>query len=166
MPNWCEGNIRVRGTYDRIVSFFKENVRALKYDETFTLKDIPAEFVKEDDYYAVIRKPYEKCEDEFWIKGSRRQFIESKEIGLADYGDNDFDEITICIDGFKGAWDIDTECFGPMARKYGIDIKIFGFERGMQFAEWAEFKRDGSVNEKTIRYNDWAWDCPFPNLGG
>lgn len=166
MPNWCEGNIRVRGTYIKIVKFFRENLKALKYDKKGTIQDIPVTVREDSDYYTVIRKPDDDCQDEFWINGTNRQFINAKEIELIDDSDDEFQEIVICIDGFKGAWSIDLEHFGPMAEKYGVDIKIFGFERGIQFAELAEFRRDGTVYEKTVRYNDWDWECPCPNLGG
>ena len=136
MPNWCEGNIRVRGTYIKIVKFFKENLKALKYDKKGTIQDIPVTVGKDSDYYTVICKPDDDCQDEFWINGTNRQFIDTKEIELIDYSDDEFQEIVICIDGFKGAWNIDLEHFGPMAEKYGVDIKIFGLSEAYNSQNW------------------------------
>ena len=166
MPNWCDGNIRVRGTYDRIVKFFKETLVALKADEKGEIVEVPIKVIKDGDFHTVLCKPDKLNIQEFWFQGSKRQFLKRKSVHLTDYSDEDFQEIVICVHGFHGAWGIDLDAFETYAKKYGVDIKIVGYERGMEFVEWAEFLRDGQVKEKTERFDDWDWDCPWPNLGG
>lgn len=169
MPNWCDGNIRVRGTYDKIVKFFSENLMALKRSgpPRFEIDDIAVKIRKDGDYYTSIEKPDgEGFEEEFWFKDSRRQFIRVVNVELIDCGEDYLQEITCCVDGFHGAWCIDLDYYGPLAVEYGVDIKIIGFDKGMEFMEIAEFYRDGRVSEKTERFSDWDWECIRPNLGG
>ena len=167
MPNWCDGNIRVRGTYDKIVKFFSENLMALKRSgpPKYEMLDIPVE-VFHDDYFTHLDKPDDKCEEEYWFKDSRRQFMKADRIEIVDYSDNDLEEIICCLEGFHAAWSVDAEYYGPLAKKYGVDIKIMGFDQGLEFMEIAEFYRDGTVIVNEKRFNDWRWECPRPNLGG
>lgn len=169
MPNWCEGNIRVRGTYDKIVKFFSENLIALKQSKNPKLlyDELPAKIHKDSEFYTEIRKPDNgPFQKEFWFKDTNRQFMNADFVGLSDWSEDPLQEIVICVDGYKGAWGIDLEGFKAMAVKYGVDIRIVGYERGMEFMETAELYRNGKINEKTSRFNDWMWDCPCPNLGG
>lgn len=166
MPNWCDGNIRVRGTFQKIVKLFSESLFALKLDEKRTLVDIPVKIVWDGPYFVHLDKPEDGCENEFWFKDSRRQFMDVERIELADYSDDDSQEIVICIEGFHGAWNIDLECFQALAKKYQVDIRIVAYDRGMEFCDTAEFYCNGKFLNKVIRYNDWMWECPRPNLGG
>lgn len=168
MPNWCDGSIRVRGTYTQIVRFFSENLVALKGSgpPKFELEDLPVKVYHDGDYYTRLEKPDKDCLDEFWFKDSRRQFMNTKCVEIVDTGDGELEPITCCIDGFRGAWCIDLDYYGPLAVKYGVDIKLVGFDKGCEFMEIAEFYRDGTASEKIERFSDWDWECIRPNLGG
>lgn len=68
---------------------------------------------------------------------------------------------------FKSAWAIDTEPLANIAKKYEIDIRVNGYEMGMQFEQLLEVSRNGTVKcESFIQYEDYEWECPMPLLGG
>ena len=45
-------------------------------------------------------------------------------------------------------------------------MKIFGVERGMEFCQDIEIADGVVVKSEQITYDDWDWDCPFPEMGG
>ena len=172
MPNWCKGNIRLRGRRNAIVEFLKNELESTGYDR---LEDGPVTGTLEinDEYDEVSVKIPEDKRDllfaAFYIKGTRRNFIDGKDISV--YMDNeDADEVhTICIDDFRAAWHIDPEPYVTKSERYGIDIRILGFERGMQFIQDIEIIKGKLVNETYTTYDelvDWVWKCPMPHMGG
>lgn len=122
--------------------------------------------VTDDGYEVCVSIPEERKNLPFagiYIKGTHRNFIgcESFEV----YGDNE-DGITVCIDDFEAAWAVDSKPYLEKARKYGIDIRIVGFERGMQFMQDIEIVDGEIVKDEEIKFNNWDWECPMPNMGG
>jgi hypothetical protein len=54
-----------------------------------------------------------------------------------------------------------------IAKKYKIDIRVNGYEKGMEFEQLFEVSRNGEVKcESFIQYADYTWECPMPLLGG
>lgn len=169
MPNWCEGNIRLRGKRNAIVDFLKNELEYTGYEK---LADCPTtgmlEF--EDEYDEVkVSIPKGKCDLLFasvYIKGTRRNFIDSKSIEV--YMDSDCEDKvhTVCVNDIKAAWGFEAEPYLEKALKYGIDIRIIGFERGMEFAQDIEIIGGEIVKDREIKYDDWMWECPMPNMGG
>ena len=60
----------------------------------------------------------------------------------------------------------DLERWTEISTKYNVDIKLFGFECGMEFAQEVIILRGRKPIVNDIQYEDWEWDCPFPNMGG
>ena len=170
MPNWCEGTLRLRGKRKDIVEFLKDNLRAVGHDpESFDSIDWPVRVTEEDDgQYITVCGDNEKHSNSYgwiWIKGTHRNFIVENEIYVDMYGDED-KTYTVCIDKFNAAWGIDPEPYISFSKKYGLDIKIFASEQGMQFEQCIEIVNGELVKDKEYRYEDWKWEAVNPNMGG
>ena len=168
MPNWCAGNIRVRGTFENIVRLFKENLSAIKVcwdNDIPKTVELPPK-VTVDDWCVTISNDEH---DDLYIKGTHRNFIGGR-VEICDNSGDDGKEFVFVQDGYRAAWGIDinttNKAFRDMAQKYGVDIKLYGFEQGMEFAETAEYYRNGTEKHETQKWDDWDWDCPCPNMGG
>lgn len=167
MPNWCEGNMRLRGKPEKIIDFLKNELLCVAHKRGLmeVVERVP-EF-EEECGLIKLRFP-EDMKDLFfksiYIRGTRRNFARDDEMSIEVDPDED---VTIAyIPDFKAAWDIDPEPYVKKAKKYGIDIKIFGFECGMQFERIVEVVEGALVRNQTIEHGDWRWDSAFPMLGG
>lgn len=159
MPNWIEGTLKLRGKRENIRNFIKNEITA---SELYGVKsDINEQVIDDsgDDYLDFTFK------DEPWIEGTRRAFITNEYLWMEeDYG--------VAVLSIKQAWsfnsnDEDLDRWKEIARNYDIDIKLYGIECGMQFCHEIIITEKGSrVVENVIQYENWDWDCPFPNMGG
>lgn len=168
MPNWVEGNIRIRGKRTAIISFLENELESTGYERLIDAPVVGALDVKDDGIEFSVCIPEERRNLSFaciYIKGTRRNFIDDKDICLLLDEEKDTTD-TICIDGFKAAWCIEPKPYLEKAKRYGVDIRIVGFERGMQFMQVIEIV-DGELRENSeIEYDNWNWDCTMPNMGG
>lgn len=153
MPNWIEGSLKLRGKNEGLKKFFTEFVEP----STFCGKEIP-------DSYAKINEEEGWCEvdirNEPCIKGVHRAFL----------GGNDYacweDTYNIIVLDVKQAWDFSAEEFAVISKECGLDIRLYGFECGMEFCREIEIIKGEITINNTIEYDDWTWECPMPNLGG
>lgn len=152
MPNWCEGSLKLRGEKENIMKFFKEGLDVTAPDERAG-RSIE-EFVDFDEDCVVI-------DGVVYINDTSRAFIEPSKFYWNEEGGLQLDSII-----FKQAWDIEPEDFLSIAKKYNIDIRIQAFEKGMEFARDVEIVDGEITKDETIRYDDYIWDCPMPNMGG
>jgi len=169
MPNWVEGTFRARGSKENIKKFLQEGLEAC-----YGLK-ITTEIDENDDsLYVTFKNPEiaendykHKYHDTLYIKDTRRNFIEDLCCGeIYAYKKKSNGEFQF-TSSFKSAWAIDTEPLVNIAEKYEIDIRVNGFERGMEFEQLLEISRKGQIKcESVISYDDWDWQCPMPLLGG
>lgn len=149
MPNWIEGTIKLRGKREDIARFIRDKV------------DNGCEYVHVDDYGAIevnITRYYNYVED------TRRMFI------LEGCDSLDEEDGIICLP-VKQAWSfkadaVDRERLEVLARKYDIDIKLYGIECGAQFEQEITVSHKGEVIYKFQEYEDWDWECKFPRMGG
>lgn len=170
MPNWCEGNIRLRGTGAAILEFLKNEIKYVGYAGSI-LESAECDAQIEDYGCEVtVRKP-EAAKDwhmvSMYVNNTHRNFIEQDDLYVY-LGDEEERTgiITVCFDCFKAAWGIVSEPYVEKARKYGIDIKIVGFEKGMQFAQIIEIVNGKLIKDQEIEFDDWDWECLMPNMGG
>jgi hypothetical protein len=84
-----------------------------------------------------------------------------------------YGESGVCCVNIKQAWAFDggsstkdLERWAEISTKYNVDIKLFGFERGMEFAQEVIVLRGRKPITNDVQYEDWDWDCPFPRMGG
>lgn len=175
MPNWCEGVLKIRGTKPKIAKYLQENLTAVDWwsNEYKTNVEYNEDglTVSITDEITVKKKPLEELAvkpkpTDLYIRGTHRAFIESDQINIEFWTDDDDQEIVVTLDNFKQAWVIRADNFVGGAKAAGVDLHIFGFEMGMEYTQEVEII-DGeiTINEETT-YNDYAWEVPFENLGG
>lgn len=164
MPNWCKGNLKIRGKKENIIKFLEDGTSLL--DGVWEPKEIKPE-VKLNDYDEIeinnINK--EKGIDILYIKGTRRHFIDPIESEIYTYNTEKEEQI-ICLENFKAAWGIDTDALRTISKRYNIDIKIYGFECGMEFNQDIEIKKGKIIKDEEIKFENYQWECINPNLGG
>ena len=168
MPNWIEGTMKLRGEKKDIKRFFEEGIGVYKF-EIGTDKNGKADIKEiEIDKNEWLKIEYEDEEGfevslsygfEPYIKGTRRAFIIEKDVIYVFCGHACFN--------IRQAWDFIPDNFVELAKTYNLDIRLFGIEKGMEFAREVEISKTGEIIiDKEITYDDFVWECPFPNLGG
>ena len=160
MPNWIEGTMKLRGKREDIRRFFNEGLDASSW---FDREEKFEDQVMDDS------SDNELCfnfKNEPHIKGTRRAFITDDHAYMSD------DEGVVCVN-VKQAWAFDAgrdsedlDKWKAISDQFNLDIKLFGIECGMQYIQEVIIIRNHRpiVNEK--QYEDWDWECPFPNMGG
>ena len=148
MPNWCEGTFRARGSKEDLINFIRNGVEA--------------EFIPMD------------CDDEFetekcgyiWIKDTRRHFLNAEDRQYISLYEKENGIYQFAFP-FVAAWAIDTDAIKMIAEKYHIDVRVNGFEMGMQFEQLVEVSKTGWIRcDSVIQYDDYEWQCAMPLLGG
>ena len=148
MPNWAEGSLKLRGKCENIASALKE----MLLNDTVTLEE------EWDGDLLVFNNtaPY------FYINKTRRAFINQNQIEVCL-------EEKFCIvelDNFQQAWSAIPENYQEISSKFDVDIKIFTFERGMEFTQEIEILKGEIIKNVVSNYDDYQWEVPFSNLGG
>ena len=183
MPNWACGNIRIRGKLSNIRKLLENEIivegtyQNVNGGESKGYEVKPDVEVCAEDYYIELSSPYRNgCEQEgveifdetLYVNGSRRNFIEmfassSAEFELIESGD----EFVAINEDFKVAWSVEGSLYSQLAVKYGVDIKIMVWERGLQFEQIVEAYRDGRhVETLPDSGSDWPWKAVHPEYGG
>ena len=150
MPNWAEGSLKLRGRSENIASALKE----MLLNDTVTL---------EDEYkYDGTLLNFNNTAPYFYINGTRRAFIDQKQIEV--WLEGKF--CTIELVNFKQAWSAIPENYQKISSKFDVDIKIFIFEHGMEFTQEIEISKGEIIKNVCYEYDDYQWEVPFSNLGG
>ena len=146
MPNWCEGTLKIRGTVKQLRNFVET---AFEKGDYF--------FGESSDTYIFVN-----LKDYSWLKGSHRAFCSGDfEVSVANADDKD-----IVVLDFKQAWNVKSEVLLELAQKTGVDLKLYAFERGMEFNRDIEILNGVLVKDKTITFDNYYWDCVCPLIGG
>ena len=154
MPNWSEGVLKVRGKYENVIKFFKENLHTVDFFGMDVESALTIEYY--DDSVGMSLKKTAH------IKGTHRNFTESDYISICRREDN-----TACVAiHIKGAWAIDSKPYVEMSNNYDVDIKIESFERGMEFSQYILIEKGQLIEDKQIEYDDYEWECVNPLIGG
>lgn len=152
MPNWCVGDLKVRGTFENLKNFIMNGLQPVdvlgNHLESLTVDEC-------NGYICIDVK--ETC----WIKGTRRNFCEPTYIEFENNGDE-----SIVILPLHAAWDIIAESLQKVCQEFHVDMKIQAFEKGMEFSRCIEIVNGEIIENVDIEYADWYWDCPCPTLGG
>lgn len=163
MPNWIEGTMKLRGDINNIKDFFLSGISLYRFDYD-TSEDVEIErskwFELEDypDYWEINLK------GEPWINGTHRAFIKQSQISY--YGSTSNNAAVIAFD-IRAAWYFRPDNFIEIAKTYNLDIKLYGVESGMEFIQEVEIDRKGTLlYDREKEFDNWVWDCPFPDLGG
>ena len=160
MPNWAEGYIKIRGKKENIKSFIENNVIHFLDVRATQEQYFEAEWEDEDyiRYGLENAKEYEMS----WLKGSRRHFIVGNEIHIYNSKKNEY----ISAMKVKAAWSVDIDYISEVSESYNIDIKIYSFEKGMEFNQDIEVHKGEIIKNKKIKFKDYKWECICPTLGG
>ena len=148
MPNWAEGSLKLRGKCENIASALKE----MLLNDTVTLEE------EWDGDLLVFNNtaPY------FYINKTRRAFINQNQIEV--WLEEEF--CIVELDNFQQAWSAIPENYQEISSKFDVDIKIFTFERGMEFTQDIEISKGEIIKNVCSNYDDYQWEVPFSNLGG
>lgn len=144
MPNWCEGTFKVRGTLSDVERFVRENMLDSIISITKSEGDLELEL-----------------SGEAYIKDSNRMFIYPGY--YYSFDKNGKNTLTL---QFKAAWRVYIDPFVKMSKDYDVDIKIYGFEKGSEFNQDIVIVNGEVIKNDIITFNDYQWECPFPDLGG
>lgn len=152
MPNWCEGTLKVRGKQKDIKRFVLEGLKPVGFfgDEK--------EPLTMDEYDCVSSK------NDCWIEGTRRGFVEDLDVYF-NGEDEDEDKKTHCFET-RFAWAIEAEPLAEISKKYSVDLKIYAFERGMEFNQDIEIVDGEIVENEVLKFDDYQWECVCPTIGG
>ena len=156
MPNWCEGTLKVRGTIKDLKNFVLNGLLPVK---PIGATKEPLSLDGEDETSLYISS----VPDTLYIKGTRRAFCEPDYIEVYSNEPNDKKILTM---PFKQAWAILSDNLLEVCKEFNIDMKIQGFERGMRFSQIVEIVDGEIIQDEEIKYDDWEWDCPCPDMGG
>lgn len=154
MANWICGDLKVRGTKENIKKFLIEGLIS-------TGSKIRPEIIRDDTWKFSIRSNT----DSFYIKDTRRSFIEKEEIHtyINDWED---DEERVIVLEYKSAWGIDVVGLVNLSKEFNIDFKILGFELGMEFNQDVEIIKGEVIKNEEITFDDYEWECIRPHIGG
>lgn len=167
MPNWAEGTLKIRGQEENILCFLKDGLLDIGHDEIATDENGVTYLTtahEKIDYLETTFGLDIVSKDGFYIKGTRRGFIDQSTIEFYPE-ENKIEQLEITT--LRQAWAAEAKTYAEISRKYGIDIKIFTFEQGMQFTQEIEVIR-GNVTKDICRqdYKDYFWDVPYSTIGG
>lgn len=164
MPNWCEGVFKVRGTKQNVINYLQE-----------LLKVPPVEQNKNPEPEIIFSNGCDELKFElkncnhFYLKHTRRAFINTAKISILLNGDeDDYPEqmIIASIPHFVQAWGIIPENYTELSKKHNVDLRIFGFEHGMEFTQEVEIHKGSIVKSVEREFDNYKWDVPFSHLGG
>jgi len=143
MPNWCEGALRIRGEAETIVKLCKEYFEGA--------------YVEMQGNWLEI-----STGDWSYIKDSNGAFTKSYDNGWSISDDK---SIVVAIPVVQ-AWCFDVDYWAKLSKDYSVDIRIHGFEQGMEFETELEVHKGEIITNETITYENYIWESPMPLLGG
>lgn len=163
MPNWAEGVFKLRGKRADIRKFIVEGLTPIP-DLNGQIASMmgkqfeqPKAEIQEDEYDLTMKSP-----NGFHITGTRRAFIEGDIVW--DFQDKNIEVLS--IDSFKQAWAVQAAPLAELSKKYNVDIKIYVYERGMEFNQDIEIHKGEIIKNNEITFDNYDWECLHPELGG
>jgi hypothetical protein len=150
MPNWIEGTMKLRGKAEDLIRFVDNGL-----DGNVNKEDGP-------DYASYYIGEY------IYVNDSRRAFTDRDFYLDISKKSEKNQVVTIPI---KQAWSFTPyegaeQRWIDLGKKYNLDIRLQGFECGLQFYQDVEIVNGVLVRNDEKQYADWDWECPMPRLGG
>jgi len=153
MPNWCSGDLRIRGKAKNIVKFLVKEIRTSDMDK------FPIKWRRIGDCFQLVNPK----EHSIFLKGSRRLFIKEYEPEVLYENPEKILAMSIPVDQ---AWFIDANELAEYSKKYQIDFRILAFENGCHFNLDIEIIQGEITKNNEITFDDYDWECPCPLRGG
>lgn len=151
MPNWSKGCLKVRGKAANVKKFVLEGLKPVDFFGN-ALPKLELSDLGEVD-----------TDKDCWIEGTTRGFVENL---YADFSFVEDDEIFTATLDAKFAWAADVEELLTLCKKYSIDMKLYAFEKGMEFNQDILIVDGEIINNLTIKFEDYNWECLCPTVGG
>lgn len=161
MPNWCEGVLKVRGTKQNVVNYLQELLEVPFYGLN---KVSESGIIFSEDWGEISFEI--KNRDYFYLKNTRRAFIDTNKFDFYWYGDDPEEVGVASIPYFKQAWGIIADNYTDLSKKHNVDLKIFGYEQGMEFTQELEIHKGVVIKYADYTFDDYEWEVPFSHLGG
>lgn len=169
MPNWIEGTLKVRGNLENVKRFIIDGLNEYTLESAY--RDNPTSKPKESWLEIEDNKEYGyyeiniNSESEPYVEGTKRAFVSSTNCSVLYY-ESEWKDPAIAVMKVRQAWDFPEEEWTEIAKKYNVDLRLYGIERGMQFCQELEIIKGEVKLSKEKKYKNWDWECPFPYLGG
>ena len=163
MPNWCEGNIKIRGKKKDVISFLENEilrVKLIKVPEKPKTENIKMKFNGFTYVYEL-----ENNKDVLYLKDSTRCFIEQSIIEIYLYSDTNKSPMYVTLN-IKQAWGIEENLFEKLSDKYNLDFNIYASEKGMEFEQYITIIDGEITKNETKKYDDFYFEAINPELGG
>lgn len=163
MPNWCIGDLKVRGKYKNIKRFLEEELLVVGGSILNRNYDKPT--IKEDNYSIEVE------EKSLWFRNLYRTAMNDHIDLYFDYDEDsdiskDETEFTFNLGEIQTAWGTDTEGLTKLSKEYDIDFKIYAYEKGMEFNIDFEVHKGEVIKNNEIKFDDYTWECTNPEIGG
>ena len=151
MPNWSKGCLKVRGKAANVKKFVLEGLQPVDFFGN-ALPKLELSDLGEVD-----------TDKDCWIEGTTRGFVENL---YADFSFVEDDETFTATLDAKFAWAAEVEELLALCQKYEVDMKLYAFEKGMEFNQDILIV-DGEIRRDCrIEFEDYNWECICPTLGG
>lgn len=153
MPNWCKGTLKVRGKLEDLKRFVLEGLHPVTF------------FGDEKEPLELNSMGYCGYKGICWIENTHRGFVDNLDVYFCDLKEDESQ--VICLES-RFAWAITAEELLQTCIKYNVDMKIYAFERGMEFNQDIEIV-DGEIvtnDEIDFKDKDYSWECICPTMGG
>lgn len=163
MPNWCTGDLKVRGKYKDIKEFLSKEFFAL--GGSILNREYKEPTIEEDDYGISI----DVGSQGLWFRKAYRSYFESDIEIYIDCDDKDAKEemlITTNFGELRTAWGTDTTALTKLSKQYNLDFKIYAYERGMEFNIDFEVHKGEVIKNNEIKFDNYVWECTNPEIGG
>lgn len=180
MPNWIQGSLKLRGTYENICRFFEEGINVYE-DKWNNEKEECEEHVVDKSKWLLIEEfddgMYVNILDANWahVNDTIRAFVttENHDIFISKKEKSDeIDEEPIIVTACEihQAWSFKPENWLKVSKNFNVDIQLYGIESGIGFEQIVTII-DNTVIENKVNnyggnYDDFLWHCPIPWLGG
>ena len=151
MPNWSRGCLKVRGKAANVKKFVLEGLKPVDF------------FSNELTKLELSEIGEAETENVCWIEGTDRGFVENLYVDFAFVED---DETFTALFDTKFACGADAEELLALCRKYRIDMKLYAFEKGMEFNQDILIVGGEIVNNLTIKFEDYGGECICLTVGG
>lgn len=166
MPNWIQGSLKVRGTYDNVKNFFIKGLNAYRGSEMLDTKDWVLDI---NEYNEPGKREFSmdiKPGTWAYVEDTRRAFVTSDYISFYEgyYKKDPFLVVAACE--INQAWYFEEDDWVNISKDYNVDIRLWGLEQGVQFGQEIEIIVGQVTKYEEFKFDDWEWDCPIPWFGG
>ncbi|KGQ36475.1 hypothetical protein [Gallibacterium genomosp. 1] len=145
MPNWCVGDLKIRGKVENIAQFLTECI------EGCTVLGGDSNYLEVENIRGQI------------IKGAGRVYCDNSD-GVI--GGRRSSENYVFVIPIIAAWRLGESELIELSTRFNVDFRFYGFEGGMPFNQELEVVKGKVTLSKCIEFDDYTWECPCPRLGG